>query len=443
MNSEKTIAVVGSGIAGVSTAWHVDPSIKVFVLEQSSRLGGHTHTHTLQIEDKIVDVDSGFIVFNKTNYPNFIEWLKKLDVRWTKSNMSFSFSLDNGKFEWSGKNLGAVFAQKRNIISPGFYYMLYEINRFNNLAKKISINPDLIGNVNIKKFLSAENFDERFCKYYIFPMASAIWSTPENKILNFPALNLINFFNNHGLLNFSNHFDWFSILGGSKTYLNKFLDYSENRKENNIHILKNHKVETVRFLRDKNNLEKIKITGFDKKNSNGFELSVDGVVLSCHSNQSAKILRENEQNHTILDKIKYQKNTAVLHCDESQMPIRKRVWSAWNYISKSQENNESESLNVSYWMNSLQKLNTTKNIFVTLNASNRIDPKKIYKEMIYEHPLFTLESIDARSRLHDIQGKNNRWFAGAWLGYGFHEDGFVSGKKVAEMINDKFISDNE
>ena len=194
MIKRKTIAVVGSGIAGISAAWGLDPRFKIILLEQSSRLGGHTHTHSLNINNNDIDVDSGFIVFNKPNYPLFIKWLKELNVDWTKSDMSFSFSLDDGGFEWSGKSLSAVFSQKSNLYSPRFFYMLYEINRFNKLSKKIFLNPKIKNNLSIKEFLILNKFGKEFCNYYLYPMASAIWSTPELKILDFPAKNLINFF---------------------------------------------------------------------------------------------------------------------------------------------------------------------------------------------------------------------------------------------------------
>jgi predicted NAD/FAD-binding protein len=438
MSTGKTIAVIGSGIAGISAAWNIDPSLKIVLLEQSSRLGGHTHTHSLKLDNNTIDVDSGFIVFNKPNYPMLIQWLKELNVSWTKSNMSFSFSLDNGNFEWSGKNLGAVFSQKSNLLSPSFFYMLYEINRFNKLAKEIFLNPKIADNLSINEFLSNRKFGKEFCNFYLFPMASAIWSTPETKILNFPAINLINFFSNHGLLNFSNHFEWYSIMGGSKTYIDKFLKNIQAKKRN-IEINLNKEVKKIEVLKTKTDLEKVKILGLDNTSQCSFEMEVDGVVFACHSNQSAEIIKESEPSYSLLKKIKYQKNTAVLHEDESLMPVRKKVWSAWNYISTSAKKTDSSSLTVTYWMNSLQQLHTTKNIFVTLNADQTIKEEKVFKKMTYEHPLFDFSAMRAQSEFTNVQGINNYWFAGAWLGYGFHEDGFASGKKAAEMLNKKFI----
>ena len=438
MNTGKTIAVIGSGISGISAAWNISPNLRIILLEKNSRLGGHTHTHSLNFDDNIINVDSGFIVFNRPNYPMFIEWLKELNVAWVKSNMSFSFSLNNGGFEWSGKSLNAVFSQRSNLFSPSFYYMLFEINRFNKLAKEVFVNPKIADNLSIHEFLSIKKFGKEFCNHYLYPMASAIWSTPEMKISDFPTINFINFFNNHGLLNLSNHFEWYSIRNGSKTYLDKFLKKIKTEK-NNIEINLNKEVKKVSFLKDGSSLKKIKILGFDNKKNSPFQIVVDGVVLACHSNQSAKLIENEEPSFKLLKRIKYQENTATLHSDESLMPIRKSVWSAWNYISASTSSARPTSLTVTYWMNSLQELITKKNIFVTLNANQTIKEEKIFREMSYEHPLFDFEAIRTQSEFNNIQGINHHWFAGSWLGYGFHEDGFVSGKKVAEMINKKFI----
>ena len=439
MIKRKTIAVVGSGIAGISAAWGLDPRFKIILLEQSSRLGGHTHTHSLNINNNDIDVDSGFIVFNKPNYPLFIKWLKELNVDWTKSDMSFSFSLDDGGFEWSGKSLSAVFSQKSNLYSPRFFYMLYEINRFNKLSKKIFFNPKIKNNLSIKEFLILNKFGKEFCNYYLYPMASAIWSTPELKILDFPAKNLINFFYNHGLLSLSNHFEWFSIKVGSKTYIDKFLNNLKMKKRD-IDIKINTQVKKIDILKNKELTEGIKILGFNNKHKSHFEIEVDGVVLACHSSQSAEIVGKNQPSHSILNKIKYHKNTAVLHSDDSLMPYRKKVWSAWNYIATTTDKDSASSLTVTYWMNALQKLNTHTNIFVTLNADQYIRKDKIFKKMTYEHPLFDFNAIQAQSELKNIQGLNNQWFAGSWLGYGFHEDGFASGRKIAEIVNKQFLN---
>ncbi len=437
MKTCKTIAVVGSGISGISTVWNLDSSLKVILFEKSSRLGGHTHTHSLQLNNE-VNVDSGFIVFNKPNYPLFMKWLEQLNVNWAKSNMSFSFSLNNGGFEWSGKSLSAVFSQKSNFFSPRFFYMLYEINRFNKLSKKEYFASKIESTLSIKEFIQRNKFGKEFCDYYLYPMASAIWSTPEQKILNFPAKNLVNFFYNHGLLSLSNHFEWYSIKGGSKTYIDKFLN-SQKIKNRNIEIKLNQQVKEISISTNENLTKKIKISGFDSSTQCPFQIDVDGIVFACHSNQSAKIITKNQHSYSLLKKIKYHKNSAVLHTDHSLMPLRKKVWSAWNYIATTDQKADTSSLTVTYWMNALQELHTDTNIFVTLNADQHIRKDKILKKMSYEHPLFDFNAIEAQLELNKVQGTNNQWFAGSWLGYGFHEDGFSSGKKTAEMVNRKFI----
>ncbi|OUV99116.1 MAG: hypothetical protein CBD16_08665 [Betaproteobacteria bacterium TMED156] len=439
MSRAKTIAVIGSGVAGISAVWHLDPSIKVIFYEINSRLGGHTHTHTIEIEDEKISVDSGFIVFNKPNYPNFIKWLEILKVEWARSNMSFSFSLDNGSFEWSGKSLSSVFAQKSNFFSLKFYNMLFEINKFNKLGIQLFHNPSAIKNLTIEQFLKTNKFGDYFIERYLYPMASSIWSSPQKKITNFPAVSLITFFYNHGLLRLTNHFDWYSIKGGSNKYIDKFLE-SMLQKKRNFNLKLNHEVKKINFAQNGKNNYQINIAGLKKDEDTTFETTVDGVILACHSNDSSKIIFEEHPSQKLLKKINFQENVATLHLDTSLMPKIKNVWSAWNYNSLHNFESCSDLPVVSYWMNTLQDLQTSQNIFVTLNSENNIRKDLVIKSMKYEHPLFDIDSKIAQSNFKNVQGIKNIWFAGAWLGHGFHEDGFISGKSAAVEVNNKFVT---
>ena len=438
MSKTKTVAVIGSGITGISVAWHLHPDFRVLIFEKQDRLGGHTHTHKIKIDNQEVSVDSGFIVFNKINYPLFSKWLNILDVDITKSNMSFSFSMHDKSFEWSGKNLKTVFTQKRNLFSSKFIKMLFEIHRFNKICKKIIKFGKYNSVENISQFLNRHKFSEYFINFYLLPMASAIWSTPKNKIEDFPAINLINFFYNHGLLNLVNHFEWYSILGGSKSYIDKFITHM-NLKKRDISINLNHEVQEISFDKEIIDEKKIVIKGFNLSSNNNFNYSVDQVVFSCHSDQSSKIIPPNEKSYDYLKDISFIRNEATLHTDESVMPKNKSAWAAWNYSSS---DTNSKSLTLNYWMNTLQTLPTSKNLFVSLNTEKNISPKKILKTMSYYHPFFDFKACKAVSKLKQTQGENNLWFAGAWMGYGFHEDGFCSGKLVAEKINNKFQKSN-
>jgi predicted NAD/FAD-binding protein len=433
---KRSIAIVGSGVSGLSAAWFLNKQFKVFLIEKEPRLGGHTHTHDISENNNKIFVDSGFIVFNDVNYPNFTKWLDELGVNRSKAEMSFSVSKNSGSFEWGGKNFSAIFGQKKNLFSAKFLTMLFEINRFNSISLNALKHLNLIKDMSLKTFLSENAFSTFFSENYIIPMAGSIWSTPSNKIADYPAASLIKFLSNHGLLSAQNHHQWYSILDGSKTYIDKF-EQSNMYKSKSITQLLEHKVDRVELNGKESSSGKINITGKNLKKQEGFSLKVDEIVFACHSDQTSRIIKTRREESEILSNITYQRNKGYLHEDISLMPKRKRVWSAWNYLS-SQQQGQADQISITYWMNRLQKLRTNRNVFVSLNPPREPKKSQITKELVYEHPVFDAKMIKAREKVNNFQGDKGFWYCGAWTGHGFHEDGFVSGKKIATEINKRY-----
>ena len=407
--SKLKIAIVGSGISGLSSAWLLSNYAEVHVFEKNDYLGGHTNTVTINTSsNEKIDVDTGFIVFNRLNYPNFSNFLDYLVVKTYKSDMSFSASIVHKHLEYSGKNLNTIFCQRKNIFNLSFWKMLMDIIRFFNNAKK-----DLkkFSNYTINDYLSEKKYSEQFTCDFLFPMAGSIWSMKFRVIRKYPFASFVNFFDNHGLLNFFNRPQWETIKGGSKKYIKKIM--SEKK-------IKFFLKEEVILIKKKGKYLNI-VTSKRKKN-------FDHVVFANHSNEALKILKDldlEEKKH--LSKIKYQNNTAYLHSDVSLMPKSFKTWSSWNYISSMKDN-----LCVTYWMNLLQHLETNQNIFVTLNPYKLPKTTKIFRKINYSHPVFDKNAVYSQKFIN----KNNKniWFCGAYLGYGFHEDGIKSGLEIAEKI---------
>lgn len=406
------IAIVGSGISGNSLAHLLSRNHNITLFEKNNRLGGHSHTHEIIIEGKKLKVDTGFIVFNKETYPLFTNLLDSLNVKYEKSNMSFSVFSKENDFEYNGTNLNTLFSQKKNIFNYEFLRMIYEIIKFN----KISINL-LTSNedISLGNFLKKNNFSNFFCERYILPMGSAIWSTNIHKILEFPALFFIKFFKNHGMLNINNRPEWLTISGGSKEYVKRLTaPFKKNIKLNcEVKLIeRNSKYVTVTHT-----------NGKDK---------FDYIFLACHSNEALSLLKNPTQlEKNILSSINYSKNTVTLHTDESVMPKNKLTWAAWNYNI---DNKKNMPIALTYNMNILQNLPTNKAVLVTLNDKGKIRHDKIIKKINYSHPLFTINSIAAQSRYNQISGINKTGYAGAYWGNGFHEDGIRSAYNAVSQL---------
>jgi len=408
------IAIIGSGISGNTLAYYLNPLHDITLFESNDRVGGHSHTHQIDFFNQKIYVDTGFIVFNKKTYPNFLKLLHELDVSYENSAMSFSVKDSQKDFEYNGTNLNTLFAQRKNLISPRFYKMIREILRFNQ-SSVLLLNRD--GEISLGDYLEQEGYSDFFKKYYILPMGSAIWSSNIKTMLAFPAKFFIQFFNNHGMLNINDRPQWLTISGGSMNYVDKLTKPF-------IHKIKlKQKIKYVERKQDH-----VAVQFHDRLER------FDWVFFACHSDEALKLVKNpslNEKN--ILKAIPYTNNEVILHYDESFMPRRRLAWAAWNYHINS---NPTSPASLTYNMNILQNLKTNTPILVTLNPQNKIDKKKIIKTLSYTHPQYNLRSIKAQQGHHLISGINRTSYAGAYWGNGFHEDGVKSALDAIQQFNE-------
>lgn len=410
------IAVIGSGISGASAAWALNPMHDVTLYESQARAGGHTATVDVDYDGSRIAVDTGFIVYNEANYPNLTALFAELGIATHASDMSFSLSLDRGKLEWSGDGLFSIFAQKRNLLRPSFLWMIREILRFNRMCLEDRAAGHLASR-SLGDYLDWRGFSPGFTNNYLMPMAAAIWSTPSARMLQFPAEHFVNFFDNHRLI-YRRQQQWRTVTGGSRTYLDRLLQPLGER------------VKLSCGMRGAIRSE----DGVKLVDESGQEHLFDKVIFACHSDQTARLLTDaTDQERKLLAAIPYQPNRVVLHRDEALMPRRRRVWASWNYLRSSREDGKA-GVAVTYWMNRLQGIDHKFPLFVTLNPDREPDAGKVFAEFTYEHPQFSAEAMAAQRTLAAIQGQNNCYFAGAWTGYGFHEDGLMSGLAAAEAL---------
>ena len=402
------IAIIGSGISGLSCAWYLSDKFTVDLYEKNNYFGGHSNTHSFEVGGKEINIDTGFIVFNELNYPNLCDFFENLNVKSYESDMSFSVSMNEGKLEYSGKSVMSLFAQKKNFFNVRFLRMLYEVIRFYKEAENDKLN---FKDISISEYLEIKKYSNYFKHNHLYPMAASIWSSPINKITKYPFKEFVSFFSNHGLLRILDRPRWRTVHGGSKEYVKKVLNNKNIRSFKNVDVRIDRKNDKWKLIREKN----------DKH--------YDHVVLCVHSDQVRQVIPDMDYNHlNIFSGIKYNKNSVYLHSDERLMPNNKKAWASWNYLENKNQ------LSVTYWMNLLQDLKTNKNFFVSLNPRKTPDPTKIEKIVNYEHPVYDLQTFNSQKEVELIQGLNNVWFCGAYLGYGFHEDGIKSGKWVANEI---------
>ncbi|KAF2463479.1 FAD/NAD(P)-binding domain-containing protein [Lindgomyces ingoldianus] len=431
----KRIAIVGSGVSGVSALWTLkNTQHEVHLFEKEDRLGGHTNTVTWESNGHSTPVDTGFIVLNTATYPNFIAFLASLKIKTIASEMTFGISRDQGAFEWSGTSLSALFAQPTNLFKPSFWRMIFDIVRFNqfslDLLSTSSSSP--VNNISIGEYLEKEGYSDAFKNDYLIPMTACVWSTgPDKCALEFPVLTLVRFMWNHHLLTtVAERPPWLTIEGGSKKYINAAIRECTNAK---VHL-----GVAVESATRKDGKVILRLGGEAENKVEWF----DEVILACHGDQAFKIIRQTaEPDETdILSVFETTPNTAYLHSDLSLMPQRHTAWSAWNYLATSQRQSKPstsvygapQTVTLTYNMNILQSLptNTYGNILVTMNPANPPNPSLTQATFHYRHPLYTAPMVAAQERLEWIQGKRGIWYAGAWTGYGFHEDGFASGMRV-------------
>lgn len=432
--SKKNIAVIGSGISGLFCAYLLSRHHHVSVFEAEKNIGGHTATKTVEVEGKNYDIDTGFIVFNDRTYPNFIKLLAELKIASQATDMGFSVSCHQRGFEYSGTSLNGLFAQRRNIFRLSYWRMLKEILRFNNACSHAYKTDSIPQDKTLGDYLLEKGYSHFFQTYYIFPMVSAIWSSGLQVAAAMPLVFFIRFFYNHGLLTVTQQPQWYTVKGGSKTYLTPLV---ENFKDS---IYTQCPVQWV------------------KRRADGVTLSTelhgrqdfDEVIFACHSDQALKLLLDpSADEKAVLSAIAYKANEVSLHTDENLLPKSKRAWASWNYLMLQNPSNKKggtapnllpreDSAALTYNMNILQRIESATTFCVSVNAANAVNPDKLLGQYVYSHPVFTRASVAAQALWKDISGKQHTHFCGAYWRNGFHEDGVVSGLRVARSLGEEW-----
>ena len=410
------IAVVGSGISGLSAAYYLSKKHHVDLFEKEDHFGGHSHTIDLLFGENKVSVDIGFIVFNHNTYPNLINFFKENDVQIEKSNMSFSVSVDNTNFEYCGNGLKGMFCNKVNLFNLSFLKMFFDIIKFyKNSDKEINSNQKLT----LGKYLEINKLSKPFVNYHIIPMVSAIWSMPPVEASKMPISFFLKFFQNHGLFKLKNRPQWYTVSNRSRTYVNKVILKISGE------YYKNYKIKKI--IR--------KSSGVDLYYGGKSEFfDYDKVVIATHADEALELIENpTEDEKNILSSFSYKENTAYIHTDTRAMPKNKKAWCSWN--SSIDEHNTKKN-SITYWLNLLQNLKCKENIFLTLNPYFNIEETKILKKVRFTHPYYDQKALDTQQNLSILQNKKDTLFCGSYFGYGFHEDGIKSSLEMLKNLND-------
>jgi uncharacterized protein len=417
------IAIVGTGIAGNVAAFHLNKQFDITVFEAADYIGGHTHTHQIELNNESHHIDTGFIVFNQKTYPNFLQLLHELNVAYQPSEMSFSVQCEKTGLEYNGSSLNQLFAQRRNLFRPSFYRMIKDILRFNEQCLELLSEPH--DGLSLGEYLAVNGYSEEFIHHYILPMGAAIWSTDHDSMFAFPARFFVQFFHNHGMLSVDDRPQWYVIKNGSAEYVKPLV---------NAHCDKVLLSSTVENIRRTENKVFIKAKGRE-------EMVFDYVFIASHSNEALAMLEmPTRAEQEVLGAIPYTVNEAVLHTDDSLLPKRELAWGAWNYhLLKAQQ----ERVALTYNMNILQSLKSQQTFCVTLNNTDAIDPNKIIKRIDYRHPFFTLAGVKAQQRHSEINGTQRTFYCGAYWRYGFHEDGVVSALTALSDFNQELSHEQQ
>ncbi len=418
----RRVAVIGSGISGLSVAHGLRGDARVTLFEAGDYFGGHTHTVDVTLDGATHGVDTGFLVLNERTYPNLLRLFEQLGVEIAKSEMSFSVQVRGAGLEWSGCNLNTVFAQRANLLRPRFWRMLADLLRFNQLATALAENGRASQlDQPIGDFLKQHRFSDEFRDWYFLPMIGCIWSCPVDQMLRFPVATMIRFCHNHGLLQVANRPQWYTVRGGARTYVRKMLEAIPDARLSTP-VLRVRRL----FSSDGPAVLVSTATGTER---------FDEVVMACHSDQSLALLADpSAAETTVLGAIRYQRNRAVLHTDTSLLPIRRLAWAAWNYERAADASREQATVCLHYLLNRLQPLPFKTPVVVSLNPVREPRAEAIHAEFDYAHPVFDMAAIAAQQRLPELQGRQHTWFAGAWTRYGFHEDGLMSAMAVCDGL---------
>lgn len=412
-----SIAVVGAGITGLATSWFIRNHFSVTLFERESVLGGHAHSLEVRDPEGSVWIDTGFVVFNHRNYPLLTQLFSVLNVPTQNTDMSFSYSMQPDGIEYAGNSLNTLFAQRRNLFRPRFLRMVADIIRFNRLAKHYLAQPEPDASCTLEHFLLEHRLGRGFCEDYLLPMGAAIWSCPLSTMLEFPAKSFLQFFKNHGLLDLVERPQWKTVTGGSRQYVERI------RQDLSNHSTQHSAVEKIRRVGSRWEL------AFNQQTA-----LFDHVVLACHADEALRLLVDPAPDlKETLGAFRFQSNQAILHTDTRLLPRSPRVWSSWNYLAQNQSPS-SRDISVSYFMNQLHRFNLRTNYIVSLNPWLQPHPTMVIHEVQWQHPVFDLPALRAQRHLEQIQGRDNLYLAGAWTGYGFHEDGIRSALRVANAL---------
>jgi len=412
---EKLI-VVGSGVAGMSAAYFLQKKYDVTLLEKNDYIGGHTNTVEVEENNKSVPIDTGFMVFNEVTYPNLLKLFAKLEVDYKNTDMSFSVKHLESGLEFNGSSWSGLFSQRKNIFNLRFWKLLLEINRFNKLAPTLLEQKDF-HELSIREFIQKYHFSQYFLSNFLIPMSSAVWSTPFQDMLDFPARTLIQFFYNHGFLGLDCQHQWKTVINGSEQYKQKLLKSLKGEYRKNAKVFSVYKQDQKWCV----------------ELHNGEKLLTDKVVFASHADETLAMLsKPTALQVELLSKFKYQENIALLHTDDSVMPLEKRAWSSWNYIIANEKSGQTFTV---YFMNMLQHVSQQVNYFVNINGEEHVNKEKVLKRIVYHHPLFDVAAIEAQSRLHELnQSSDGLYFCGSYFKYGFHEDALTSSVNLCESI---------
>ena len=408
------VAIIGTGISGLSASYLLRQRHQITVYEKERRIGGHSRTVTIKHGERIIPVDTGFIVYNERNYPNLTQLFARLEVKTKPSDMTFALSVRDGWLEWGARDLNAVFGQRRNVFRPRYLKLVREVLRFNaEVVEAVTREPE----ITLGAFIDRMGLSSWFKRYYLLPMAGAIWSCPPQQMLAFPARTFVTFFENHGLLSFSGQPQWRTVDGGSQHYVEKIAGVLGDRVRVASPI--------VGVERD--------ARGATVRDAHGNAERYDQVVFACHADEALAMLAEpSDAERSALSAIKYSRNVVVLHKDPRFMPKRRRCWASWNYHSDG--NGDEPAISLTYWMNMLQSIDEDYPVFVTLNPSSEIPDENVFDRHVFHHPIFDTAAVAAQGRLRAMQGQRGTWFCGAHLRHGFHEDGLMSAMDVAHAL---------